>query len=193
MSGWWCDEHDAKWIVSKQYVKKGILAVMCWHAVKGFKVFLPFFQMKSPVLVCFVGWRYQKFGYLVIQCFWSTIWTQEHLCIGSSRSFRLVKQSLGTLKVQFFPLNWEMRVPPLLASPFMKAITGMIISLCTMSPIHMTEITQPWLHMCNGLFICQLYSLPDLLEETDCKEDTPLTLPFCIICFPLTVDNSDMN
>jgi hypothetical protein len=31
---------------------------------------------------------------------------------------------------------------------------------------------------CNGLFICQLYSLPDLLEETDCKEDTPLTLPF---------------
>jgi hypothetical protein len=29
--------------------------------------------------------------------------------------------------------------------------------------------------------------------ETDCKEDTPLTLPFCIVCFPLTVDNSDMN
>jgi hypothetical protein len=47
--------------------------------------------------------------------------------------------------------------------------------------------------MCNGLFICQLYSLPNLLEETDCKEDTPLTLPFCIICFLLTVDNSDMN
>jgi hypothetical protein len=42
----------------------------------------------------------------------------------------------------------------------------------------MTEITQPCVHTCNGLFICQLYLLPDLLEETDCKEDTPLTLPF---------------
>jgi hypothetical protein len=58
---------------------------------------------------------------------------------------------------------------------------------------HVTEITQPCVHMCNGLFICQLYSLPNLLEETDCKEDTPLTLPFCIVCFLLTVDNSDMN
>jgi hypothetical protein len=57
----------------------------------------------------------------------------------------------------------------------------------------MTEITQPCIHTCDGLFICQLYSLPDLLEEMDCKEDMPLTLPFCIICFPLTVDNSDMN
>jgi hypothetical protein len=47
--------------------------------------------------------------------------------------------------------------------------------------------------MCDGLFICQLYLLPDLLEEMDCKEDAPLTLPFCIIHFPLTVDNSDMN
>jgi hypothetical protein len=47
--------------------------------------------------------------------------------------------------------------------------------------------------MCDGLFICQLYSLPDLLEEMECKEDTPLTLSFCIIRFPLTVDNSDMN
>jgi hypothetical protein len=47
--------------------------------------------------------------------------------------------------------------------------------------------------MCGGLFICQLYLLPDLLEETDSKEDMPLTLPFCIIRFPLTVDNSDMN
>jgi hypothetical protein len=47
--------------------------------------------------------------------------------------------------------------------------------------------------MCNGLFICQLYSLPNLLEETDCKEDTPLMLPFCIVRFLLTVDNSDMN
>jgi hypothetical protein len=33
-------------------------------------------------------------------------------------------------------------------------------------------------HTCDSLFICQLYSLPDLLEETDCKEDMPLTLPF---------------
>jgi hypothetical protein len=50
---------------------------------------------------------------------------------------------------------------------------------------YVTEIThQPCVHMCNGLFICQLYLLPDLLEETDCKEDTPLTLPFCIIRFP---------
>jgi hypothetical protein len=44
-----------------------------------------------------------------------------------------------------------------------------------------TEITQPCVHTCNGLFICQLYSLPNLLEETDCKEDTPLMLPFCIV------------
>jgi hypothetical protein len=57
----------------------------------------------------------------------------------------------------------------------------------------LTEITQPCVHTCNGLFICQLYSLPNLLEEMDCKEDTPLMLPFCIIRFPLTVDNSDMN
>jgi hypothetical protein len=40
------------------------------------------------------------------------------------------------------------------------------------------EITQPCVHTCDGLFICQLYLLPDLLEETDCKEDMPLTLPF---------------
>jgi hypothetical protein len=40
---------------------------------------------------------------------------------------------------------------------------------------------------------CQLYLLPNLLEEMDCKEDMPLMLPFCIVCFPLTVDNSDMN
>jgi hypothetical protein len=56
-----------------------------------------------------------------------------------------------------------------------------------------TGITQPCEHTCDGLFICQLYLLPDLLEEMDCKEDTPLMLPFCIVCFPLTVDNSDMN
>jgi hypothetical protein len=47
--------------------------------------------------------------------------------------------------------------------------------------------------MCNGLFICQLYLLPDLLEEMDWKEDTPLTLPFALFVSPLTVDNSDMN
>jgi hypothetical protein len=41
----------------------------------------------------------------------------------------------------------------------------------------LTEITQPCVHTCKGLFICQLYLLPDLLEEMDCKEDTPLTLP----------------
>jgi hypothetical protein len=57
----------------------------------------------------------------------------------------------------------------------------------------LTEITQPCIHMCDGLFICQLYLLPDLLEEMDCKEDTPLTLPFALFVFPLTVDNSDMN
>jgi hypothetical protein len=57
----------------------------------------------------------------------------------------------------------------------------------------LTEITQRCIHMCNGLFICQLYSLPNLLKEMDCKEDTPLMLPFCIIRFLLTVDNSDMN
>jgi hypothetical protein len=47
--------------------------------------------------------------------------------------------------------------------------------------------------MYDGLFICQLYSLPDLLEETDCKEDTTLTLPLCIVRPLLTVDTSDMN
>jgi hypothetical protein len=57
----------------------------------------------------------------------------------------------------------------------------------------LTEITQPCVHMCDGLFICQLYLLPDLLEEMDCHKDMPLTLPFCIVRFPLTVDNSDMN
>jgi hypothetical protein len=45
---------------------------------------------------------------------------------------------------------------------------------------------------CDGLFICQLYLLPDLLEEMDCKEDMPLTLPFASFV-SLTVDNSDMN
>ena len=56
-----------------------------------------------------------------------------------------------------------------------------------------TEITQTYVHTCNSLFICQLYSLPNLHEETDCKEDMPLTLPFASFVFPLTVDNSDMN
>jgi hypothetical protein len=57
----------------------------------------------------------------------------------------------------------------------------------------MSQATHSLTHTCDGLFICQLYSLPGLLEETDCKEDTPLTLPFCIIRFLFTVDNSDMN
>jgi hypothetical protein len=35
-----------------------------------------------------------------------------------------------------------------------------------------TEITQPCIHTCNGLFICQLYLLPELLEEMDSNEDT---------------------
>jgi hypothetical protein len=43
-----------------------------------------------------------------------------------------------------------------------------------------TKITQPCVHTCDGWFICQLYLLPDLLEEMDCKEDTPLTLPFAL-------------
>jgi hypothetical protein len=53
---------------------------------------------------------------------------------------------------------------------------------CTISSgvVYLTEITQPCIHMCDGLFICQLYLLPDLLEGTDCKEDTPLTLPFAL-------------
>jgi hypothetical protein len=42
----------------------------------------------------------------------------------------------------------------------------------------LTEITQPCVHTCDGLFICQLYLLPELLEEMDSKEDMPLTLPF---------------
>jgi hypothetical protein len=42
----------------------------------------------------------------------------------------------------------------------------------------MTKITQPCIHTCDRLFICQLYLLPDLLEEMDCKEDRPLMLPF---------------
>jgi hypothetical protein len=44
----------------------------------------------------------------------------------------------------------------------------------------MTEITQPCVHMCDSLFFCQLYLLPELLEEMDSKEDTPLTLPFAL-------------
>jgi hypothetical protein len=89
--------------------------------------------------------------------------------------------------------------------PFLKSATrsldfatrGEDVFMVISSAFHaikpLTEITQPCVHMCNGLFICQLYSLPNLLEEMDCKEDTPLTLPFCIIRVLLTVDNSDMN
>jgi hypothetical protein len=39
------------------------------------------------------------------------------------------------------------------------------------------QITQPCVHTCECLFICQLYLLPELLEEMDSKEDTPLMLP----------------
>jgi hypothetical protein len=74
-----------------------------------------------------------------------------------------------------------------------EEIKALITVSQSLERLHLTEITQPCVHTCDGLFICQLYSLPDLLEETDCKEDTPLTLPFCIVCFLLTVDNSDMN
>jgi hypothetical protein len=42
----------------------------------------------------------------------------------------------------------------------------------------MTEITQPCVHTCDSLFICQLYLLPELLEGMDSNEDTSLTLPF---------------
>jgi hypothetical protein len=48
----------------------------------------------------------------------------------------------------------------------------------------LTEITQPCIHTCDGLFICQLYLLPDLLEVMDCKEDMPMTLPFALFVFP---------
>jgi hypothetical protein len=46
--------------------------------------------------------------------------------------------------------------------------------------VRLTEITQPCVHTCNGLFICQLYLLPELLEEMDSNEDMPLTLPFAL-------------
>jgi hypothetical protein len=45
-------------------------------------------------------------------------------------------------------------------------------------PHLMTEITQPCVHTCDGLFICQLYLLPELLEGMDSNKDTSLTLPF---------------
>ena len=56
-----------------------------------------------------------------------------------------------------------------------------------------TEITQPCVRTYDGLSICQLYSLPDLLEGTACKEDTLLTSPLCTARLLLTVENSDMN
>jgi hypothetical protein len=76
-----------------------------------------------------------------------------------------------------------------------STLTQILMNVTAPDParVRVTEITQPCIHMYDGLFICQLYSLPDLLEETDCKEDMPLTLPFCIVRFLLTVDNSDMN
>jgi hypothetical protein len=56
--------------------------------------------------------------------------------------------------------------------------TRLVILLHNVLSRRMTEITQPCIHTCDGLFICQLYSLPDLLEEMECKEDTPLTFSF---------------
>jgi hypothetical protein len=44
--------------------------------------------------------------------------------------------------------------------------------------------------MCDGLFICQLYLLPELLEEMDSKEDTPLMLPFASFVSLSQFDNS---
>jgi hypothetical protein len=60
----------------------------------------------------------------------------------------------------------------------MRSVDSDETTLVLPAECSVTEITQPCIHTCDGLFICQLYSLPDLLEETECKEDTPLTLPF---------------
>ncbi len=67
-----------------------------------------------------------------------------------------------------------------------KCVVLMVIKLALRNTqeSQLTEITQPCIHTCDGLFICQLYSLPNLLEETDCKEDTPLTLPFASFVSP---------
>ena len=61
-------------------------------------------------------------------------------------------------------------------------MTGRVLSVYSSrtDQQRVTEITQPCIHTCDGLFICQLYLLPDLLEEMDYKEDTPLTLPFAL-------------
>jgi hypothetical protein len=72
--------------------------------------------------------------------------------------------------------------PQVLSFDEIQGVTNPVLDLvntCALQNLlHVTEITQPCVHMCDGLFICQLCSLPDLLKETDCKEDTPLTLPF---------------
>jgi hypothetical protein len=57
-------------------------------------------------------------------------------------------------------------------------------TLCLIWQKKLTEITQPCVHTCDGLFICQLYLLPELLEEMDNSEDTPLTLPFALFVSP---------
>jgi hypothetical protein len=69
--------------------------------------------------------------------------------------------------------NWAYISPPSIAG-----VSDWMVSVAMGSLRRVTEITQPCVHTCNGLFICQLYLLPELLEEMDSIEDTPLTLPF---------------
>jgi hypothetical protein len=70
-----------------------------------------------------------------------------------------------------------MSLPPKNQDLFQHSNMAFVISAVSFCKL-LTEITQPCIHTCDGLFICQQYLLPDLLEETDCKEKTPLTLPF---------------
>jgi hypothetical protein len=76
--------------------------------------------------------------------------------------------------MHYYHVQWQFNLP---ARPVrsQKEVLG---DKSTADFLLVTQITQPYVHMCNGLFICQLYSLPDLLEEMDCKEDMPLMLPF---------------
>jgi hypothetical protein len=81
---------------------------------------------------------------------------------------RIISKALYQLRA--FGLHWH--------DFFSKCLCKMGFTPSKAEPEVLTEITQPCIHTCDGLFICQLYSLPDLLEEMECKEDTPLTLPF---------------
>jgi hypothetical protein len=86
-----------------------------------------------------------------------------------------------SMRVKIQPKLYE---PTMTGSKYSYAVTQLETHGVLHPDSHMfiqedlTEITQPCVHTCDGLFICQLYLLPDLLEDTDCKEDTPLTLPF---------------